>query len=366
MHYGHELSLKTNVTDRAAYPKRKPINVVIVALPSTGIANLFGPAEVFAQANSLLREQFYQIRIISAAAQQYKTAFQVTLIVDSTIKDFEQEIDTLLIAGGISWQVPIRKAENAELVDWLRANCARVRRYGAFSSGSLLLAEAGLLHHKHATTHWSRIEEMTTRYPDVRVLPDRSYVKDGNCYTAAGATTTIDLALSLVEEDLGTEVALEVAKQIVLFVRRSGEQPQLSTTLLAQTSPIGSINNLLIWMADNLGQDLSVSRLAHRVAMSPRNFARSFLRQVGKTPGRHVSDLRLEAARRNLAHDSLSLSEIAKASGFGNVEVLRRLFTKTFGTSPGRYRTLLRNRNTSRVSLSKFRIAEYNPASPAQ
>jgi len=141
-----------------------------------------------------------------------------------------------------------------------------------------------------------------------------------------------------VEEDLGSEVTLEVAKQIVLFLRRSGEQPQLSTTLLAQTAPLASMNNLLIWMADHLDQDLSVVKLARRVAMSPRNFARIFQREVGKTPARHVSDLRLEAAQRNLAEKSLSLAEVARASGFGSVEGFRRVFTKTFGVSPSRFR----------------------------
>jgi transcriptional regulator GlxA family with amidase domain len=343
----------------------KVIDVAVVALPSAGLINLFGPAEVFAKANSLSREPIYQVRFISAATQQCRAPFQATFTVDSTIKTFNQKIDTLLVAGGLTWQVPERD-ENADLLDWLRANCARARRYGAFCSGGMLLAEAGLLRHKHATTHWSRIEEMAAKYPDVQVIPDRIYVKDGNCYTAAGGTTAIDLALTLVEEDLGTAVALEVAKQMVLFLRRSGEQPQLSTTLLAQTSSIGSISNLLIWMADNLDQDLSVSKLARRVAMSPRNFARNFLRQVGKTPGRHVNDLRLEAARRNLAHESLSLSEIAKASGFGGVEVFRRLFTKRYGTSPGRYRTISQNATIGLVNLLNPRIAEYNPASPTQ
>src|ERR1700761_7616486 len=165
---GQNISLKSGITSNAAHPKRRPIDVVIVALPFTGIANLFGPAEVFAQANILLREQLYQVRIISSAAHQYKTAFQATLTLDATIKDFEQDADIFLIGGGATWQVPVRKAENAELTEWLTAKCARARRYGAFSSGSFLLAEAGLLHHKHATTHWSRIEEMATRYPDVR------------------------------------------------------------------------------------------------------------------------------------------------------------------------------------------------------
>jgi transcriptional regulator GlxA family with amidase domain len=322
---------------------RQPIDVVIVALSSASLMNLFGPAEVFARANSLFPAPVYRVRIISAAAREYPTSFQVTLTAESTYREFKQEIDTLLVAGGLSWQSPLRNSETSQLLEWLRANCARSRRYGAFCTGGMMLAEAGLLHRKRATAHWSRLEEMAARYPDVQVLSDRIFVRDGNCYTAAGGSSAIDLALALVEEDLGGEVSLEIAKQMVLFLRRSGTQPQLSTTLLSQTSQIGSIGNLLVWMADNLDQDLSVSQLARRVAMSPRNFARHFVREVGKTPARHVIDLRLEAARRNLAHARLSLGDVAKASGFGSVEVFRRLFTKTFGTSPGRYRDRLEN-----------------------
>ena len=317
---------------------REPIDVALLALPSAGFMDLFGPAEVFVKANALMKESVYRIHILSVESQEYQTPLQVTLILDSTIKSFTRRADTLLVAGGTNCVLPRQGPEIQDVLDWLRENCALARRYGAFSCGGLLLAEAGLLKHKAATTHWSRLEEMAARYPDVQVLPDRIFVKDGNCYTAAGAAAAIDLAFSLVEEDLGTDLAVEVAKHMVVFLRRSGEQPQLSSTLLAQRSSVGSINNLLVWMADNLNQDLRVAKLARRVAMSPRNFARSFLRHVGKTPGRHVSDLRIEAARRNLAGGTLSLSEVAKVSGFRSVEVFRRLFTKKFGIPPGRYR----------------------------
>lgn len=332
---------------------RQSIHVVIVALPNTSLINLFGPAEVFAEANSLLRNHFYKVQIISTSSTQCDTAFQAKLTVGSTIKDFDQEIDTLLLAGGSTWQVPVRRAERAELFGWLQANCARARRYGALCSGGILLAEAGLLRHKRATTHWSRLDEMKTRYPDVDVLLDRSYVKDGNCYTAAGGATGVDLALLMVEEDLGTEVVLEIAKKMVLFLRRSGEQPQLSATLLAQTSPIGSISNLLVWMVDNLEENLSVAQLARRVAMSPRNFARRFTQHVGKTPGIHVRDLRLEAAHKNLAQNIMSFGEVATASGFGSLEVFRRLFIRKFGISPRSYRELLQKEGTTRAELIK-------------
>jgi transcriptional regulator GlxA family with amidase domain len=322
--------------------RRELIEVAIVVLPSAGLMNIFGPAEVFARANALSREPVYRVGIVSAATQDSETDVDISFSLNKTYTDCKRDIDTLLLAGGSTPRLSMTGKERGCLPEWLRAHCARARRFGALGSGGMILAEAGLLKHKRATTHWSQTEEMAGRFPDVRVLSDRIYVKDGNCYTAAGGTSAIDLALLMVEEDLGSEVTLEVAKQIVLFLRRSGEQPQLSTTLLAQTAPLASMNNLLIWMADHLDQDLSVVKLARRVAMSPRNFARIFQREVGKTPARHVSDLRLEAARRNLAEKSLSLAEVARASGFGSVEGFRRVFTKTFGVSPGRYREVPR------------------------
>jgi transcriptional regulator GlxA family with amidase domain len=329
-----------NATTSIGPNKQQTIRVVIVALRSASFTGIFSPAEVFAKANALLGQSVYEVQIVTATQQEPKTSFDATVNVHSTFSDLDpdESIDTLLVAGGTVLPRPNFGRENSDLLDWLRIACSQTRRFGSFCSGSMVLAEAGLLYGKQATTHWSLSAEMTSSYPDVQVLPNRVYVKDGNCYTAAGGTTAVDLALALVEEDFGTAVVLELAKHSVLFLRRSGEQPQLSTTLLAQTSPVGSIHNLLIWMADNIDQDLSVEKLARRVAMSQRNFSRQFLHQVGKTPGKHVVDLRLEAAQRNMANTSLSLTDVARVSGFTSAEVLRRLFGKKFGVSPGRYR----------------------------
>jgi transcriptional regulator GlxA family with amidase domain len=332
--------LQQNATKRAVPNKEQKIRVVIVALRSASLTGIFSPAEVFAKVNTLLGRSVYQVQIVTATKQESKTSFDATVNVHSTIRDLDsiECIDTLLVAGGTALDRSNLDRENADLLDWLRITCRQTRRFGSFCSGSMVLAEAGLLCSKQATTHWSLTAEMASSYPDVQVLPDRVYVKDGNCYTGAGGTTAVDLALALVEEDFGTAVVLELAKQNVLFLRRSGEQPQLSTTLLAQTSPVGSIHNLLVWMADNLDNDLSVAKLSMRVAMSQRNFSRQFLCQVGKSPGKHVVDLRLEAAQRNMANMNLSLTDVARVSGFTSAEVLRRLFGKKFGMSPGRYR----------------------------
>lgn len=330
-------------------PAQTLVQVVLLALPAASPLSIFGPAEIFAEANAQCSPgPFYRVRIVSARKGDETDLFRAP----SVTEDFwdDAHIDTLLVAGGLEHP---QEGQNANLVNWLIENCMRARRFGGFCSGSVLLAEAGLLHRRRVTTHWSLCEQMAAAHPAVEVVSDSIYVKDGNCYTSAGAAAAIDLALSLVEEDLGADIALTIAKRMVVFLRRSGVQPQLSATLLAQTSQADAIGNLLIWMADNLTEDLSVPKLARKVAMSPRNFARHFSRQTGKTPGRHVSDLRLEAARGQLAKDGLTLEEIARASGFGSAEVLRRLFTKLFGLSPGRYRQQLQDSRHEGISESQ-------------
>ena len=201
-----------------------------------------------------------------------------------------------------------------------------------------MLAAAGLLDGRRATTHWNWCDELARDYPLVTVDRDPIYVRDGNCYTSAGVTAGIDLALALVEEDLGRPVALKVAQIMVVFLRRSGGQSQFSTTLVAQTRENRPLGDLLAWLPDNIRRDLTVDSLARRAAMSPRNFARLFQQNVGKTPARHIEDLRLEAARRQLELTILSLEEVADASGFASSETLRRMFRRRLGVTPGQYR----------------------------
>ena len=254
--------------------KRKPIRVILLALPSSSPINVFGPAEVFEVVNADLSELLNDVRIISLEPRGIAPKTYEQFVDEFELPELVPNADTILFAGGHSGPMAFPEHRMKELVEWARLHCAAARRVAGVGSGSLLLAEAGLLRQKQATTHWTYLEHMATRYPEVQVLSDRIYVKDGFCYTAAGGTSAIDLALALVEEDLGTNAAAEAAKHLLLFLRRSSTQPQLSTTLLAQKSSVGSIGNLLVWMADNLDKDLSVYSFARRMAMSPRNFAR--------------------------------------------------------------------------------------------
>jgi transcriptional regulator GlxA family with amidase domain len=201
-----------------------------------------------------------------------------------------------------------------------------------------MLARAGLLDGRRATTHWAACEALQRHYPAIDVEPDPIYVRDGNVYTSAGVTAGIDLALALVEEDLGRRVARDVARSLVLFVRRPGGQAQFSASLAGQAAERRSLRELQEWLADNLDQDLSVAALAERAYMSPRNFARVFAREVGATPASYVESLRLERGRLLLETTELQLEEIARRCGFGTVETLRRVFTRRLRVGPNDYR----------------------------
>jgi transcriptional regulator GlxA family with amidase domain len=202
-----------------------------------------------------------------------------------------------------------------------------------------VLADANLLDGRRATTHWNWCSELVQKHPLVKIDPAPIYVRDNNIYTSAGVTAGIDLALALVEEDFGGSLALQVARLMVVFLHRPGGQSQFSATLTAQSHSSRPLRDLLAWMVDNVKGDLSVASLARHAAMSPRNFARVFRKEVGETPARHIENIRLEAARRQLESTSLTLDVVAGTCGFGSAEILRRTFIRRLGVTPGQYRT---------------------------
>lgn len=312
--------------------------IVIVAAPPVRMIDVFGPAEVFNDASRLSggESAAYRLEIISAGPDSVIAGHVgAPLLADGTYRELRDPIDTLLVAGGLG----AREARyEPEFLDWLKEQSFKVRRLGSICTGALILAAAGLLDGRRATTHWKWCGELARNYPGVRVDPDPIYVKDGNLYTSAGVTAGVDLALALVEEDLGGAIALRVAQLMVVFLRRPGGQSQFSATLAAQSCADRRFGDLLAWIADNVAGDLSVSTLARRVAMSPRNFGRVFMRETGQTPARHVERIRVEAARRQLETTSRGLDEIARLSGFSSAEILRRAFARYLGVSPGRYR----------------------------
>ncbi|SMF10216.1 transcriptional regulator, AraC family with amidase-like domain [Tistlia consotensis] len=241
-----------------------------------------------------------------------------------------EPFDTLLVAGGLGTRAAARCAET---LAWLGAAAGRARRVASVCSGSYLLAAAGLLDDRRATTHWQRSADFARRFPAVRVEADRIYVRDGKVWTSAGITAGIDLALALIGEDLGEEVARRTAQQLVVYHRRPGGQSQFSA-LLELGGAGGRFAGLLDWMRARLDEPLGVERLAARAAMSPRNFARAFAAETGMTPAKAVQRLRLETARDRVETGAEPIDQVAAMSGFGDPERMRRAFVQAFGQPP--------------------------------
>jgi transcriptional regulator GlxA family with amidase domain len=244
--------------------------------------------------------------------------------------------DSVLLVCGLA----SRSVRDAALSTWLRRMELGTRRIGAVCVGAFLLAEAGLLDGRRATAHWKFGRELAALYPAVRVEHEPLWVKDGKIYTCAGISAGIDLALAWVEEDCGPGLAHEAARELVLFLRRPGGQPQVSVSLASQASTMASLRELQIWIAEHLHTRLSLQDLAERMSMSVRNFERIFVREVGSTPSHYVTRMRVEAARSRLETTGEGLKQVATAVGFGSVDVMRRSFLRLLGVPPSRYREL--------------------------
>jgi transcriptional regulator GlxA family with amidase domain len=319
--------------------------VVIVAFPKVQALDVTGPAEVFslahrAQAAMPGRTAGYDIELVTPDGEQVATSSGLRLVPHSSLEACRGRIDTLVVAGGLG----VRDAAADErLIAWLRLAARRSRRVTSVCTGAFLLARAGLLDGRRATTHWAACAALARTFPTVEVESDPIFVRDGNVYSSAGVTAGIDLALALVEEDLGRRASADVARSLVLFVRRPGGQAQFSAGLAGQSAERPSLRELQDWMADNLDQDLSVAALAERAFMSQRNFARVFAREVGSTPAAYVESLRLERARTLLETTALQLDEVTLRCGFGTVETMRRAFGRRLHVSPGSYRDRFNN-----------------------
>lgn len=262
----------------------------------------------------------------------------VRLLADTNLAELEVDADwdTILVAGGGSDGQP---ETQSEIAAWIRKAEPAARRVVSVCGGAFVLAEAGLLSGKRATTHWRRAKELARRYPEVKVEADPIYIREGKIATSAGATAGFDLALALVEEDLGSEIALDVARNLVLYLRRPGGQSQFSAPLRREAKSDHRIRELQLWALDHLDEDLRVERLAEQTAMSPRNFARVFREEVGVPPARFVEELRLEAARRSLEETNETMEGIAATCGLGSATSLRRAFSRGLGVSPQDYRS---------------------------
>ncbi|WP_320776787.1 GlxA family transcriptional regulator [Streptomyces sp. CRN 30] len=312
--------------------------VLVVLFDRVQSLDVTGPVEVFAGAESAVPGS-YAIRTAGLDGAPVRTSSGLTLVPDLALTDLADAPapHTLLVPGGQGTRRP-----DPELLDWLREHGPHAQRLVSVCTGAILLAEAGLLDGRRATTHWAYCEELARDHPAIEVDPDPVYVRDGHVSTSAGVTSGIDLALALVEEDLGRATALTIARHLVVFLRRPGNQAQFSAQLAAQTAQREPLREVQQFITEHPGGDLSVESLAARAGFSPRHFARAFQAETGTPPGRYVDRVRLEHARRLLEDTADGVEEISRASGYGTPEAMRRAFVKALGTAPAEYRRRFR------------------------
>lgn len=314
--------------------------VVIVVPDNAQSLDVSGPFDVFLEAN---RQgpgiANYHIRTLSAQRERTVRAGGISLVTDGSIHDDDSRIDTLLVAGTPDYK---QAYDSDELHEWLRRRTPSTRRHGSVCTGAFFLAAAGLLDSHTATTHWQHAAELAERFPDVNVVPDQIYVEDGPLWTSAGVTAGIDLALKLIEDDHGRELALTVARRLVVFLKRPGGQSQFSVHLAAQIATEGRIQSIQHWILDHLSLDLTLNTLALRAAMSVRNFSRVFQHETGITPADFVEMARVDSARRLLEDTETPLQRVASGCGFANPDTMRKAFLRRIGIGPSEYRERFR------------------------
>lgn len=316
-----------------------PKRVVFVIYPGVTLLDVTGPLQAFSSANNteiVNGARIYDVVIASPRGGPVMTDCLVELGSVSLDQAATRPIDTLIVAGG---EGVFDAVEQQDLVDWIRSESSKSRRLASTCMGSFLTAAAGLLDGQSVTTHWRQVEELQRRFPEVDVKRDPLFVRNGDMWSSAGVTAGIDLALAMIEEDLGHEAAMQVAQALVVFFKRPGGQSQFSDILNIQAAETeGLFADLHAWIAGHLQSDLSVTKLAERLAMSPRSFSRKYKEKIGITPAKTVEMMRVDAAKRALVRSDLSLARIAFNSGFSDEQRLRRAFQRHVGASPMVYR----------------------------
>ena len=311
--------------------------VLITAFDGVQSLDVTGPLEVFTGAGRYAAARGaglpgYQVQVASLGRLPVRTSSGLTIVPGTDLRAV-RAAHTLVIPGGEGTVDP-----EPELISWLRRHAAEFARITSVCTGAFLLAEAGLLAGRRVTTHWSASDALARRFPEVTVDPEPIYIRDGNIVTSAGVTAGIDLALALVEEDLGRDAALTVARHLVVFLRRPGSQAQFSAQLRAQVAQRQPLREVQQWITERPASDLSVGSLASRAGLSPRQFARTFAAETGMTPGKYVAGVRLEAARRRLEDTGDGIGQVARRCGYGTAEAMRRAFVSALGVSPAGYR----------------------------
>lgn len=330
-----------DLADMPKSPRSSPnaLRVVeVLAYPAVQVLDVAGPVQVFASANDHVvaagGAPAYLIKVVAQGGEGAAASSGLTLAA-GPLTEGGETVDTLLVAGGKGAEAA---AEDRALIDWVRQRAAQARRVASVCTGAILLAAAGLLDGRRAATHWEYCARLAQRFPAVRVEPEPIFVRDGSVWTSAGVTAGIDLALALVEEDLGSSVALAVARYLVVFLKRPGGQAQFSAALALQAAEdrFGALHD---WINSHLTEDLSLSVLADQAGMSERSFSRRYAEATGQTPARAIERLRVEAARRLLTESRAPVKRIVQRCGFGSEETMRRSFVRLLAVTPQDYRS---------------------------
>jgi len=324
----------------------------ILIYSGADILDIAGPSEVFSFANLMLilqgitKEPAYIVDVLAEKAGVVTTLMGLQIVATHSYQDAKQDFDTVFIAGGFVPAGFFPNIEvgdssifkNPELIDWIRTLSTRVRRMASVCTGAFALAESGILNGLRATTHWDFCQRLMLDYPEVIVEPNQIFIQEGNIFTSGGITSGIDLALAMLEEDWGHDIALAVARYIVVFLKRQGGQSQFSNYLTTEAASRNDLRDLQTWIMAHPTEDCRVETLAARLFMSPRNFARLFLAETGTTPAKYVEMARIDVARNYLENSRLSIEAIAEKSGFYDTERMRRSFIRQLGVNPKNYR----------------------------
>lgn len=321
-------------------PVRRGRRIGIFVYDGVMALDAVGPADVFGLANILLRQEdpaalpHYDVCLVGLRRGPINTSTGFRLSADLSVREANSAVDTLVIPGGYE----LRDAEAALAIPavnaWLRRSARQSRRVASICTGAVILAKLGLISGRRATTHWAFCDHLRVNFPAVTVEPDSLWVKDGKIYSSAGITAGMDLALALVEEDLGRRFALELARLLVMFLKRPGGQSQFSSELISQIAFPDRLEDMVEWIRDNLDRPLAIDDLARRSKMSPRNFQRVFTRQCGMPPAKFIERLRVERARLIIEDTGLPMAEIARKSGFDSEQRMRRAFNRVLRINP--------------------------------
>jgi transcriptional regulator GlxA family with amidase domain len=354
--------VRSNQADRMANPEASPsmrrgrrIGVFlfdgVVALDAVGPADVFGAANILSRHEDPAAAQLYDVHFVGVRSGPIRTVSGFGLAADLTVRDASPAFDTLIVPGAYEPGDAEAALAVPEARAWLLRSARQSRRVASICTGAMVLASLGLLGGRRATTHWAFCDRLQADFPAVEVEPDSLWVKDGKIYTSAGITAGMDLALALVEEDHGRRFALELARLLVMFLKRPGGQSQFSSELISQLVSPDRLEDLVDWIRDHLDQPLTIEDLARRSKMSARNFQRVFARQCGMPPAKFVERLRVERARVIIEDTSLSMAEIAAKSGFASEQRMRRSFQRVLGVNPADHADRVRRGSEAAAAL---------------